>query len=222
MKALGLCRKWCKLCLFETHIPSLHAPLCTHRALQLNILKEKDTGGQRVTVGEVFAGHILKLQNQGDENSQLIFKEYCWTREHADGAAGHTRLVSTKAAQEIGALRWLNKRGCQHVPQLLGTSRYYNDASHTMQECLIMTKVPGITLQHTYAGLPYEERRAVRKAFLVALNALRACGVDNGSHHTGNVLWCKEENKCYIVDFERAAFDTENTVRESRSSWGLW
>ncbi|KAK5726489.1 hypothetical protein LTR17_012713 [Elasticomyces elasticus] len=190
MKTLGLCRKWC------TVSPKPLKGIYTHKGLLLKVLKDKkDTGGQRVTVGEVFAGHLPKLQNQGDENGQLIFKEYCLTREHADGAAGHSRMVSIKAAQEIGALRWLNKRGCQHVPQLLGTSRYYNDASHTMQECLIMTKVPGITLQHTYAGLPYEERRAVRKAFLVALNALRACGVDNGSHHTGNVLWCQEENK---------------------------
>ncbi|KAK4888724.1 hypothetical protein LTR27_012423 [Elasticomyces elasticus] len=196
MKALRLCRKWCTLCLESPHFSLKRKGPCTHRGLQLNILKEKkDSGGQRVTVGEVFAGHLPQLQNPGDEHGQLIFKEYCLTREHADGAAGQTRMVSTKAAQEIGALRWLNKRGCQHVPQLLGTSRYYNDASHTMQERLIMTKAPGITLEHTYAGLAYEERRAVRKAFLVALNALRACGVDNGSHHMGNVLWCREEKK---------------------------
>ncbi|KAK5686477.1 hypothetical protein LTS10_002596 [Elasticomyces elasticus] len=196
MKAFRLCRKWCTFCLESSNFSLKRKGPCTHRGLQLNILKEKkDSGGQRVTVGEVFAGHLPQLQNPGDENGQLIFKEYCMTREHAEGTAGHTRMVSTKAAQEIGALRWLNKRGCQHVPQLLGTARYYNDASHTMQECLIMTKVPGITLQHTYAGLPFEERGAVRKAFRVAQNALRARGVDNGSHHTGNVLWCREEKK---------------------------
>ena len=44
----------------------------------------------------------------------------------------------------------------------------------------------------------------LQPAFEKAVMAVQACGVDNRSHHLGNVLWDPIGGKCYIVDFERS------------------
>lgn len=91
---------------------------------------------------------------------------------------------------------------------------------------MVMTKVPGVTLASPGDGLhslSEDEYAKVSDAFKIAVSsiiptclsgcpadhyrthrALSEAEVDNGSHHLGNVVWDKEEEKCYIIDFERA------------------
>jgi len=105
---------------------------------------------------------------------------------------------SIKASNEVRALLQLNERGCEHVPSLLGFFRHFSPGEPSIlrsEEFLIMTKLPGVTLQDTYRFMEPSEQEQVKEAFIVALQAVHDCDVDNGSHHLGNVLWCREENK---------------------------
>lgn len=94
-------------------------------------------------------------------------------------------------------MKWLSKSGCQHVPTLLSTFKIRTSTPGGMykEHGLIMTKVPGVTLEHCYATLSDAEQTRVKKAFRIALQAIHARGVDNGSHHLGNVIWDSKADK---------------------------
>jgi len=48
------------------------------------------------------------------------------------------------------------------------------------------------------------------------------CGVDNGGHHLGNVIWDAETSKCYIIDFERATFGDFTDYEVDVNEWGCY
>lgn len=103
------------------------------------------------------------------------------------------------AENEATALHQLNKRRCEHVPKLLTTHttlvEFDDSYGESKMHSILTTKVPGVTLQDHYGTMSTEEQMRVRKALKVAVQAVHACGVDNGSHHFGNVIWNSEENK---------------------------
>ena len=107
---------------------------------------------------------------------------------------------SSKAKREASALRLLNERGCEHVPTLLSTFEDFESEpeGRRSEHFILMTKVPGVTLWSQYHLLSEDEQTKIRAAFRIALKAVRDCGVDNGSAHLGNVIWCKEEDKWYV------------------------
>ena len=205
---------------------NLVSPL-TSDALQINILKVKGDGHnhQRITVGDVFAGNLPTLNHRGNDTGQLIYKAYLKVcvgpytkfsrtlvsvtdmnalyryinpKPLTELEQSIRRLYrSSKASVEIGALRHVNKLGCQYVPTLLGVFRHIVPSSSWVarEEFMVMTKVPGVANRGKFHCMPLREQIQMKKAFVVALQAIHDCGVDNGSHHLGNVLWCREEGK---------------------------
>jgi hypothetical protein len=64
-----------------------------------------------------------------------------------------------------------------------------------LHEYILMTKMPGITLTDHYSWMSETEQTRVKAAFEVAVKAVHACSVDNGSPHLGNVIWDEQEGK---------------------------
>ncbi|KAK3678354.1 hypothetical protein LTR78_001651 [Recurvomyces mirabilis] len=85
-----------------------------------------------------------------------------------------------------------------------------------------MTKVPGITLESGWDRLAVDEKVQTIKAFVIAIASVQKCGVDNGSAHLGNVIWSEQENKCYIVDFERATYKRHKFRSTDPDDWGMY
>ncbi|KAK4888725.1 hypothetical protein LTR27_012424 [Elasticomyces elasticus] len=187
------------------------------------VLKSKrDMGQQDITVSAIRAA-LVGLEGHGDANDQLIYKEYRISTEiptsNSEGIC-HS-LVRNKCDNEGQALYELNIRDCKFVPTLLGTYHHIDKTSLVKTDGLIMTRVPGLTLGDCYNRMCPEEQAMVKQAFAVALEAVNAHRIDNGSHHLGNILWNREEHKCYIVDFERACWG-EEIEYESPEKWGLY
>ncbi|KAK5691689.1 hypothetical protein LTR17_025636 [Elasticomyces elasticus] len=169
------------------------------------VLKSKRNMGQQdVTVSAIRAA-LVALDGHGDANDQLIYKEYRISSEIPTSNSERIcqSLVWNKCDNEGQALYELNVRDCKFVPTLLGTYHHIDRTSLVKTDRLIMT------------------RAMVKKAFAVALEAVNAHGIDNGSHHLGNILWNREEHKCYVVDFERACWG-EEIKYESPEKWGLY
>ncbi|CAK1363153.1 unnamed protein product [Cercospora beticola] len=126
------------------------------------------------------------------------------------GCSGEQACV--RAAREVRALRRLSKPSspCPHAPQLRASfqadgswsDRYPNDPDC---QVIVMTKLPGRLIGEDILEDPDQYRR-VAAAFKRALDDIHARGVDNRSHHDGNILWYEQEDKCYIIDYERAGF----------------
>lgn len=76
-----------------------------------------------------------------------------------------------RAERDIGALKWLNKQGCQYVPKYICSFKI-PDMDDDVEHVLVMEKVAGITLSDYGVGYAYmsvEEKKTVRKAFEIAV-----------------------------------------------------
>lgn len=89
----------------------------------------------------------------------------------------------------------------------------------------VMTKMPGQTL---YPGLGYwnlepGERQEIVSAFLPALRAIYALGVEPIDRGLRNVLWERESKTCTIIDFELWNETKEGVLDEKieLQRWGL-
>ncbi|KAK5111692.1 hypothetical protein LTR62_004798 [Meristemomyces frigidus] len=133
--------------------------------------------------------------------------------------------VITKGRQEVSALAALNQAGCRYVPTLLTNFivRWEDDGGidWITRHYILMTKVPGVTMESDYSQLPRDEQQQARTAFNVAIRNVHDHGWDNGSHHSGNVIWNKGEDKCFIIDFERAHQSPLRFGSETAADWGM-
>ncbi|KAK4539509.1 hypothetical protein LTR36_010854 [Oleoguttula mirabilis] len=103
---------------------------------------------------------------------------------------------SNKFNKELRALKRLTSVGCQHTP------KYIADFT-----------VPGVTFCQYATELSYEDLEedapaSLRAAWNTAFNAMSAVGVTHYSLRQRNVMYHKEEDKCYIVDFENSRIST--------------
>ncbi|KAK4554577.1 hypothetical protein LTR86_008432 [Recurvomyces mirabilis] len=199
---------------------------------------------------EVFDISSIPLLEGNDSAAKYtgpaILKVYSTTETpEADGIAtkdeqNSRALLVAKAEREVDALSALNKKGCEYVPKLLAhwiesTGDIESEDSSTdgspcnaatdssLKHYILMTKVPGITLESKFDWLPRDEKVQKTDAFRIAIASVQECGVDNGSAHLGNVIWSEQENKCYIIDFERATYKRHKFGSTYPDDWGmLW
>lgn len=100
---------------------------------------------------------------------------------------------------EIKALKHLTAKKCQHA--LTYITDFVRDTNTLFcgiwsEHCVVMTKVPGRSLSTYTVQEIVEMRDKIQPAFEKAVTAVYACGIDNGSHHLGNVLWDSAGLKC--------------------------
>ncbi|KAM3420232.1 hypothetical protein BST61_g3521 [Cercospora zeina] len=110
-----------------------------------------------------------------------------------------------RADREVKALRQLNEPSpCPHAPELRASfhaSGHWCRGYSCAPDChvIVMSKLPGRldSLTRTFS--------MIQTSIAVWQQHFRRRS-NNHSHHDGNVLWSEEENKCYIIDYERALF----------------
>ena len=110
-------------------------------------------------------GKIPGLTMSGSNSMGIIVKT--WTTYIDDE---YDRRIQ-RAERDIGALKWLNRLGCQYVPKYICSFKMLN--SYGLKEhVLVMEKVVGITLSDYsvgYACMSFEDKKTVRKAFETAV-----------------------------------------------------
>ncbi|KAH8811666.1 hypothetical protein F5884DRAFT_855005 [Xylogone sp. PMI_703] len=137
--------------------------------------------------------------------------------------------MSAMAEMEIEALEILTKAGCSCTPTLFAWKQDKQKGPDAWVPggyivYILMEKLPGITVDNFYFDLGREERDVLRGYFKVAwlyvLSSIKLfiqmsslqqipiirecmkCGVINSDRAIRNLLWDKENKKCYIIDFE--------------------
>ncbi|KAK3704805.1 hypothetical protein LTR37_013636 [Vermiconidia calcicola] len=169
-----------------------------------------------VRVYELNAADIVhNLPNRHTRNSKdfpdLIIKTF-------ETANGGTEMP---ACREVGALRWLNKLGCKHAPTLLRTFKIKKQ--HHKIHVVVMKKIEGVTLSDCYDyEMTGEEQRKVQRAFDVAIRAVAKCQIYNGSPALRNLMYSAEDDRCYIIDYERTEFGDVAIFRMELGLWGLF
>ncbi|KAK2783325.1 hypothetical protein FQN52_000334 [Onygenales sp. PD_12] len=127
--------------------------------------------------------------------------------------------------REIQALTGLSQRGCTCIPKLLDQRELLQDSTDHVAGgfcvALFMEKVPGKTLEN-FSGLPVSERNKVRSAFSKSLRQFYSAGYRHGDEACRNLIWDREREKCYIIDFEEVhkCGYTRDFIPEIE--WPLW
>ncbi|KAK2783644.1 hypothetical protein FQN53_009096 [Emmonsiellopsis sp. PD_33] len=127
--------------------------------------------------------------------------------------------------REIQALTGLSQRGCTCIPKLLDQRELLQDSTDHVAGgfcvALFMEKVPGKTLEN-FPELPISERNKVRLAFSKSLRQFYSAGYRHGDEACRNLIWDREREKCYIIDFEEVhkCGYTRDFIPEIE--WPLW
>ncbi|RFU29386.1 hypothetical protein B7463_g6961, partial [Scytalidium lignicola] len=152
---------------------------------------------------------IMKIKKQIPYSSTIGKSSSARARQATDTLSSGQRL-------EIEALEILTKAGCSSTPSLLAWKEEKQDQdSWVPGGCIIyilMEKLPGITVDNFYGQLDREERDEMRRSFKEAWLECRDCGVVNMDDAIRNLLWDRENKKCYIIDFEMWFRPKEGTV----------
>ncbi|KAH8811426.1 hypothetical protein F5884DRAFT_782070 [Xylogone sp. PMI_703] len=121
------------------------------------------------------------------------------------------------ARMEIKALEALTNAKCSSAPKLLAWKVDKQDWDSWVPGgylvYVLMEKLPGIIVDDFF-GLDRQERDEMRRCLKRAWLECMECGVINIDEGLRNVLWDKENRKCYIIDFEMWKTPTE------RDAWG--
>lgn len=135
----------------------------------LREIKEKwhESEPRVVKVYELNAANIIRnLPNAGSRNGKEFPDLIIKTFRTANGG------TDMPARREVGALRWLNKLGCEHAPTLLRTFKIKK--KHFRIHVVVMKKIEGVTLSDCYR-MTNAERLKVRSAFAVAVRWFLFC-----------------------------------------------
>ncbi|KAI4912192.1 hypothetical protein J4E85_011126 [Alternaria conjuncta] len=175
---------------------------------------------------------IVKIKFQISANQMAIQEyealvdddlEYLQSHPNADRKMlkihEHHLEVSTKpitthcngaTANEMEALITLGANGCRHAPCLIGVAvdplrRGLHRKAIVGGYCvfLLMTRLPGKPLGlDSFCKAPRDERDLIREAFRAAWLAVVKIGVVPMDCALRNIMWDKDESRCYIIDFE--------------------
>ncbi|KAL5342195.1 hypothetical protein BJX70DRAFT_410871 [Aspergillus crustosus] len=118
--------------------------------------------------------------------------------------------------REIEALDLLEKARCSCVPYLLGSK----EEEQTQEEwvpggyklILLMKQVPGHDPSKTWNKMPRAERDDLRAAFKESWLETMSCGMQHMDPSLNNLIWDKEGNKCYLIDWERWSAPLEDGI----------
>ena len=136
---------------------------------------------------------------------------------------------SDTTAHELQALQIFRDAKTTYVPHLVAYTQSTQPQNGRLPggyiTYTVMTKMPGQTL---YPGLGYwnlqsDERAEIVSAFLPALRAIYALGVEPIDRGLRNVLWERQTKTCTIIDFELWNGTKEEVKGEKMElqRWGL-
>ncbi|KAH8811931.1 hypothetical protein F5884DRAFT_295204 [Xylogone sp. PMI_703] len=113
--------------------------------------------------------------------------------------------LAPSTTREARCLYYLTKAGCKSCPKFLGWYGLIQTEDMPLPGgylvWLFMEKVPGVTPRNFWQ-MSEEEREQIRKAFHEALVDVYSCGVVPQDEAIRNLVWDRENCKCYIVDYE--------------------
>ncbi|RFU30078.1 hypothetical protein B7463_g6263, partial [Scytalidium lignicola] len=112
---------------------------------------------------------------------------------------------SVYTVEELNNLNRLTQAGCKSSLRLIG---WYSEKQTEHMPLpggylvwILMEKVPGIT-PWDFWEMPREERDQIRKSFHEALMEVYSHGIAPQDEGRRNLVWDKDNRKCYIVDYE--------------------
>lgn len=113
--------------------------------------------------------------------------------------------IDYKAELEIKALQALTDAKCSSTPSLLAWKHCLQDNERYVPggyiTYILMEKCPGINME-SFFQLPRDERDQIRAAFKKAWHECIQCGYVHDDPANRNLIWNKEQQKCYLVDWE--------------------
>ncbi|KAK3691176.1 hypothetical protein LTR37_018831 [Vermiconidia calcicola] len=182
----------------------------------VEVLKEKwhDSEQRLVKIYELRAKDIVRLlpswvRRQSAKLPDLVIKTF--------KASDCNQQANQAACWELAALKKLRRLSCEHTPTLTHTFSFIQDDSRVV--AVVMQKIKGITLSDAWESMSARTKTKVRKAFKIARHSrLRNL---QGSPALRNVTYNATENKCYIIDFERARFGCVSRNKLRCPRWGL-
>ncbi len=136
---------------------------------------------------------------------------------------------SDTTAHEIEALQIFRDAKTPYAPHLVAFNQSVQRENGRLPggyiTYTVMTKMPGQTLYPGlgYWNLPSIEREEIVSAFLPALRAIYALGVEPVDRGLRNVLWERESRTCTIIDFELWN-ETKEEIADEKGElqrWGL-
>ncbi|KAF2681114.1 hypothetical protein K458DRAFT_256979, partial [Lentithecium fluviatile CBS 122367] len=144
-----------------------------------------------------------------------------------------TTYFSDDIMREIKALNHIKKMGCEHSPYSLNfctdTVRFGIDPLEMTGgyvAFILMTKVPGEQLANDYWNRALEERDKILAAFKDALLQLPRFVYQNRIEPLNtarrNIVWDKDERKCYIVDFEDSEVLSEEAAAKADANFRVY
>lgn len=180
-------------------LPSDLRPLVfEEKGLQLFKVKDHTSELCCVRVFEALAKDITRhLDLPRKDVPDMIIKTF--TIEHDNVQR------SLFAEREVGALKWLNKLECKHVPELLCAFKMKNRFDQKVH-VIVMEKIQGVTVSECYNRMTDAERSKVKMAFGVAIRAVAKHGVCNGSLGARNIMYSAADNKWYVFRMRKQVY----------------
>ncbi|KXS94215.1 hypothetical protein AC578_10709 [Pseudocercospora eumusae] len=135
-------------------------------------------------------------------------------QKNADNSSG-------RCNREVAALKRLTECACDYAPTFI---KEFSIASTSgrVDRYVIMSKLPGFDLSNRDEWEDVVVMDVLRESFRTAQKAVLDCGVDNGSHSDRNIMFDPAQEKCYIVDFERASIKDSYKGTEYGTNLDLW
>ncbi|KAJ5366882.1 hypothetical protein N7541_000823 [Penicillium brevicompactum] len=145
---------------------------------------------------------ILKVRLQ-------IPKWQTWSEPPSVRAGQASSALSFTAVREITALKKLVEANCSSTPKLIASEHQLQGDSDLVpggyKDFLLMERVPGTVpgdggfLENV---LPTDEWTELKAAFKKAWLECIACGIYHSDEASRNLIWDREQQKIYIIDWE--------------------
>ncbi|RAH53625.1 hypothetical protein BO85DRAFT_523314 [Aspergillus piperis CBS 112811] len=140
----------------------------------------------------------------------------CWetvTKQPSVRAKQADPGIPYRGSSEVAALSILTKARCSSAPYLINwTYRRQNGSGWVPGgyiHFIAMELLPGVNVSSIFNSMERRERDHLRSAFKKAWIECMSCGVEHDDIGLQNLLWDREQHKCYLIDFEH--FDTPSS-----------
>ncbi|KAL1979309.1 hypothetical protein VTN96DRAFT_6229 [Rasamsonia emersonii] len=118
--------------------------------------------------------------------------------------------------REVSALEHLTAVGCSSTPALFAWKHETQGDDDWIPggyiDYILMEKLPGTSPGYWSGVMKREERDQLRRAFKEAWQECVACGRVHQDRGIRNLVWDREKQKCYIVDWEEWSEATDEDV----------
>ncbi|CAK4030856.1 Hypothetical predicted protein [Lecanosticta acicola] len=174
---------------------------------ELMLIKGED-GKHTVVLGTFLAP---KNRESESESVEVYNAQYCDMDVVVKVFKSSGALPSARADREVSGLKILTEAQCQHAPAYITDFKCRSwENPDVLWHYVVRSKLEGLLIENCLKlpeamTDPVAIKKRIRAAFAVAIEAVRDCCVDNGSHYDGNILvhLGEKADHCYMVDFER-------------------